>query len=125
VPKPQAPTPEPSATPIPPPKEPPQPFTSPATPDVAPVGTPPPTAEETEHPDGYLKKAYELRKDLIEYDRTKLREEERLQAAEDLVFEGKKEEAIKVYREVAREAEEKGEREVAIEALERLAALLR
>lgn len=119
----QAPTPpKPPLVPTPPPKESSQPSSTPVAPDSAPSDK---TPSEVEHPDDYLKKAYELRKELIEYDRTKLREEERLQAAEDLVFEGKKEEAIKVYREVARDAEEKGEREVAIEAMERLAALLR
>ena len=78
-----------------------------------------------EQPDDYLKKAYDLRKEILEYDRSKVVEEEKLQAAEDLVFEGNKEKAIEMYKEIAREAEEKNEKEVAIEAYERLAALLR
>ncbi|MFH1749985.1 MAG: hypothetical protein ABH837_03805 [bacterium] len=79
--------------------------------------------EET--PDDYLKKAYNIRKGLLEYDRIKVAEEEKLQAAEELVFEGNKEKAIEIYKQVAHEAEEKQEQEVAIEAYERLAALTR
>lgn len=116
-----------------PPRTKPEPPAPPSPPQAreAPPATPPEVPSildqplEEEHPDDYLKKAYDLRKELIEYDRTKVNEEEKLQTAEELVFEGNKEKAIELYRQVAKEAEEKKEREVAIEAYERLAALLR
>ena len=130
TPMPQPPTPKPTPMPQPPI---PKPTPMPQPPIPKPTQVPSNDIDDMlsghvvseEKPNDYLKKAYNIRKELIEYDRTKVVEEEKLQAAEELFFEGNKEKAIEMYKQIAREAEEKQEREVSIEAYERLAALTR
>jgi hypothetical protein len=122
---------KPESTPLPAPGEVPPPSGQiPPTTVVPPapeITTPskPAVVSETQDPDLYLKKAYDLRQALIEYDRRGVSEHEKLQQAEDLIFAGNNDEAIRIYKEVAIEAEENKETEVAIEAYERLAAILR